>query len=232
MQEEVVQEGVAQTPQAKTRLRKKTPFWKQILFSKAVLSKKTSHKIAYVAVMTSFAIVTNFLEFKFMENQFSLTIVVALLIGLLVGPLYGFFACFFGDFIGFLVHPAYVYMPWVGFSTGCFALFSGLIFNFVPSRKKWFIYIKMALICVVTFVFCTIMINSTGFYYYNHKVGFTKGVVDFMAERFGGETTFWAYVVYRLFFKGQIWNSIFNYALFFVAVPALNGIKPLKLQLY
>ena len=233
MSEETAQEVQEVQEEQKLRaVKKKTPFWKQLLFSKVLLSKNKSHKIAYVAVMTAFAIVANFLEFKFMDNQFSLTIIVALLVGILVGPVYGFCACFLGDFIGFLVHPAYIYMPWVGASTGGFALFSGLIFNFVPTRKKWLVFIKLALICFVTFILCTIVINSTGFYYYNQAIGFSKGVVDFMAERYGGETTFWAYVVYRLFFKGQIWNSLFNYALLFIAVPALNSIKPLKLRLY
>ena len=208
------------------------PFWKQLIFSKTLLSKNKSHKIAYISALTTFAIVANFLEFKFMDSQFSLTIVVALLIGIIVGPFYGFFACVMGDFIGYIVNPAYIYMWWVALSTGSFALFSGLIFNFLPTRRKWLVFVKLAVICITTFGFCTIFVNSTGFYFYNKAMGFSTGVIDFMAERFGGETTFWAYVVYRLFFKGQIWNSLFNYTLLFIAVPALNNVKPLKLHLY
>ena len=115
---------------------KEYPFWKRLFFSRNLLSKNKSHKIAYVAVMTTFAIAANFLEFKFLDNQFSLTIIVALLIGILIGPLYGFCACFLGDFIGFLVHPAYVYMPWVGLSTAMFAFLAGLIFNFLPTSTS------------------------------------------------------------------------------------------------
>jgi len=213
-------------------MKKAIPFWKKLIFSETLLSKNRSHKIAYIAVMTTFAIAANFLEFKFMDNQFSLTIIVALLIGILVGPFYGFFACILGDFIGYIVNPAYIYMWWVGLSTGSFALLSGLIFNLVPTKRKWLVFIKLGGICIFTFAFCTILINSTGFYYYNKAMGFSAGIVDFMAKRFGGETTFWAYVFYRLFFKGQIWNSLFNYALLFIAVPALNNVKTLKLHLY
>jgi len=107
-----------------------------------------------------------------------------------------------------------------------------LIFNFVPTKKKWLVFVKLAVICIATFAVCTILINSTGFYIYNKKMGFSQAVVDYAATRYGTDATFWVYVAYRLFFKGQIWNSIANYTLFFIAVPALNNIKPLKLRLY
>lgn len=181
--------------------------------------------------MTAFAIVSNFFEFKFLDNQFSLSIVVAVLTGIIIGPIFGFTACVLGDFIGFLANPAYVYMPWVGISTGLFALLSGLIVNGLPIKCKGSLWIKLSLVCVLSFLVCTIGVNSTGFYFYNQAMGFSTAVLEYVSQRFGGEVTFWAYVFYRLFFKGQIWNSLFNYALLFVVVPALNRIKPLKLQI-
>ena len=88
----------------------------------------------------------------------------------------------------------------------------------------------MALACIVTFLVCTIAINSTGFYYYNEAMGFSTAVVDYATERFGGDVTYWVYVAYRLIGKGQIWNSLVNYALFFIALPVLMRIKQLGVK--
>jgi hypothetical protein len=205
--------------------------WKEVLFSKTLAGKGKAHKIAYIAVMTAFCIVTNLFEFKFLDNQFSLTIAVALLSGVIIGAAFGFAACFLGDFIGFIVHPAYVYMPWVGLSTGMFAFISGIIFNGCPSQKKWVVWLKLFIVSLLTFFVCTIGINSTGFYYDNKGIGFSTAVVDYIAQRFGGGVSFFGYIVYRLIFKGQIWNSLFNYALFFVVVPMLSKVKALKIHI-
>jgi uncharacterized membrane protein len=202
--------------------------WKELFFSKTLESKKKAHKIAYIAVMTAFCIVTNFFEFKFLDNQFSLTIFVALITGVIIGAAFGFTACVLGDFIGFLVNPAYMYMPWVGLSTGMFAFISGLVFNGFPSKKKWTLWAKLCIVSLLTFGVCTIGINSTGFYYYNKGMGFSTAVLDYIAEKFGGEVSFWGYILYRLIFKGQIWNSVLNYLLFFIAIPTLRSVKPLK----
>ena len=43
--------------------------------------------------------------------------------------------------------------------------------------------------------------------------------------------SYFGYVAYRLFFKGQIWNNVFNYALLFGIIPALNAVKPLKVDI-
>ena len=63
------------------------------------------------------------------------------------------------------------------------------------------------------FLICTVAINTTAFWKLYSKVSYGK------------------YLVSRLFLQGQIWNSLANYALLFVAVPVLNRIKPLKLRI-
>ena len=211
---------------------KKGVWWRRLLFSKLLENKEGAHKIAYISVMTAFCIVTNFFEFKFLDNQFSLTIAVALLTGIIIGAVFGFASCFLGDFIGFIVHPAYVYMPWVGLSTGMFAFVSGIIFNGFPSRKKSTMWLKLCIISLATFVVCTIGINSVGFYYYNKGIGFSTAVVDYIAQRFGSDVSFFGYIIYRLIFKGQIWNSVFNYVLFFIIVPMLSQIKALNIHIH
>lgn len=210
----------------------KLPFWKRLLFSSFLLNKNTNHKIAYVAVIASFSILSNLIEIKFLETQFSFTITISVLAGVFLGVGSGFAACVIGDFIGVLLR-GWQYQFWVGLSTGMFAVLGGLIFDLWKSRGKAFLFVKIALVCILTFLICTIGINSTGYYFYNKFMGFSDALLQYVSQEFGvGEdVTFLIYVAYRLFFKLQILNSLFNYVLLFIAIPALQKIKPLGLNL-
>jgi uncharacterized membrane protein len=189
--------------------------WKEVLLSKTLARKGKAHKIAYIAVMTALTVVANmFFEFKLADTQFSLTIVVSALTGILIGPLFGFVACFLGDLVGFLYHSAgLAYMPWVGISMGLVALISGFLVNGINSKGNVLLfYGKLAVVCISTFLLCTVAINTTALWWVYSKVDY------------------WTYLVARLFAQGQIWNSLVNYALLFVFVPILGRIKPLKIQ--
>ena len=185
------------------------------LFFGALTKKRASQKIAYTAVVTAFVVVANmFFEFKLAETQFSLTIFVSAIAGILIGPLLGFAACFLGDLVGFLYHSGgFAYLPWIGISLGTIAFLSGIIVGGLKARQSWFLYVKLALVCVLTFLLCTVAINTTAFWLLYSKVDY------------------WTYLVSRLFIQGQIWNSLVNYVLLFIAVPVLNRIKPLKLNI-
>lgn len=190
--------------------------WKELLFSKALANKGKAHKIAYIAVMTAFCVVANmFFEFKLADTQFSFTIVVSALTGILIGPLFGFAACFLGDLVGFLYHSAgFAYMPWIGISMGMTALFAGFIVNGLRGNgKSWFLYVKLGLICLLNLFVCTIAINTTAFWLLYSKVDYGT------------------YLISRLFVQGQIWNSLVNFLLLFIAVPTLVRVKPLKLHI-
>ena len=180
---------------------------KKVLFSKLLLKASHTQKIAYVAVMSALLVVCNmFFEFKLADTQFSLTIFFSALTGMLIGPLFGFAACFLGDLVGFLFNSGgFMYMPWIGISMGMVALISGLIMNAFDFKFKGAAYVKIAIVCILTFILCTVTINTTAFWilYNNRKV------------------PFFAYLVTRLFVQGQIWNSIFNYALLFGLYPLL-----------
>lgn len=189
---------------------------KTLLLSETLVKKRGSHKIAYIAVMTAFSVVANmFFEFKLAETQFSLTLLVSFLTGIIIGPLFGFVACFLGDLVGFLYHSAgFAYMPWIGISLGVTAAIAGLIVNGLPSKKAWFLYVKLALACLLSLTICTVLINTTAFWLlYNPKVDYAT------------------YLVSRLFIQGQIWNCLVNYALLFLALPPLAKVKPLKIHL-
>ena len=96
---------------------------------------------------------------------------------------------------------------------------------------KGSLYVKLALVCAVSLLVCTVGINSTGFYFYNRAMGFSDAVIDYVSERFGAEVGYFGYLAYRLFFKGQIYNNIANYALLFAVVPLLTAVRPLKIDL-
>ena len=192
----------------------KTPFWKNLLFSTTLQDKTKSHQIAYIAVTTALTVVTNmFFEFKFADVQFSLTIVVSALAGIVLGSLFGFAACFLGDLVGFLYNSGgFMYMPWVGISMGLVALISGLVVNGLKWKFKGALQVKLALVSVLTFALCTVAINTKAFWLLYSKVPYGT------------------YLVARLFVQGQIWNSLFNYALLFLFVPVLKRIRPLGLN--
>ncbi len=194
-----------------------------LFFSRFLAKKSHAKKVAYLGLLTAINVVFNtFFEFRTLDVQFSFTITVSVITGILSGAFSGFFVCMLADFIGYLINSfGYLYMPWVGLSTGCLALFSGLIF--IKNSDK--IIIKTIIISVVSLFVCTILINSTGFYFYNRAIGFSTAVLEYVNNYFGKNVSYVAYVAYRLIFKGQIYNNIFNYVLLFVVLPLLKKFK-------
>ena len=200
--------------QTKTKKEPSHSFWKRLLLSETLVDKNKSHKIAYIALVTAIVVVANmFFEIKFAETQFSFTIVVSALAGIVIGPLFGFVACFLGDLVGFLYHSSgYAYLPWIGIAMGVTATIAGLVVNGIPFRFKGGLQVKLAIVSLLSFLVCTVAINTTAFW-----LLYAKGVPYF------------TYLTTRLFVQGQIWNSIVNYALLFLLVPTLVRIRPLKL---
>ena len=199
-----------------------------LVFSKVLKKSSTGKKMAYLAVFTALSVVTNaFIEIKLFDLQFSLTIFFSALIGVFLGGTCGFVVCLLGDFIGYVLNSwGQFYMPWVGVSTGLFAFFAAIIFTNIREDSYKTVLIKTALYTLVTFLICTVAVNSTGFYLYNkHVTGFFKTFEEYSKAKFGGNTGFFVYLIYRLFFKGQIWNSVANYTLLFVLLPALKRVK-------
>ena len=202
--------------QTKQLKEKKACAWKKLLFSETLIDKNKSHKIAYIALVTAIVVVANmFFEIKFAQTQFSFTLVVSALAGIIIGPLFGFASCFLGDLVGFFYHSSgYAYYPWIGIAMGLTATIAGFIVNGLHFNKKWGLYIKLLLVCLGTFLVCTVAINTTAFW-----LLYAKGV------------SYFTYLFTRLFVQGQIWNSLVNYALLFLLVPALGKIPALKLQI-
>lgn len=189
-------------------------FFQRLLFSNTLLQKSKNVKIAYVAIATTFVSATNmFFEFKFLEVQFSLTLAVSILVGILLGALPGFCACFLGDLVGFLYNSGgYAYLPWIGLSLGLASFIGGFIMSFLPNKGKFTLYLKLTFVCLLTFLLCTVAINTTAFWILYSK------------------TDYFTYLISRLFVQGQIYNSIINYAILFVLLPVLRAIKPLNVN--
>lgn len=190
-------------------------------FSPFLREKNAAKKCAYVAMFTAITVVCNgFLEFKILDTQFSFTVFVSFLVGILAGGGAGFVCCVAGDLIGYLINSAgLLYMAWVGLSTGCFSLIAGVVFH----NLKGGLIFKTVLYVFSSFVVCTILINTTGFYFYSKA--FNAAVFEKVAERFGDGFMYGGYLLYRLFVRMQIFNSLFNYALVAAAVPVISRVK-------
>lgn len=188
---------------------KKLKWWERLLFSDLLAGQSMSRKIAVIGVMTAVMVVANmFFEFKLAETQFSFTLVLSALTGVIIGPLFGFVACFMGDLVGFFYHSAgFAYLPWIGISLGLTAVIAGLVINGLPEGGKGFLFVKIGLVCILTFSICTVAINTTAFWILYSKVDYGT------------------YLISRLFVQGQIWNSLFNYALLFLIVPIVKKLK-------
>lgn len=201
-----------------------------LLFSPIILRSAKTQKIAYVGLMTALSIVCNmFFEIKFYDIQFSLTIAVSCIIGALIGSTFGFVSCFVGDLIGFFINSwGQLYMPWVGLSTAIIAFISGVVINGINFKFRGNILVKILIVSILTFLVCSIGINSTGFYFYNLKMGFSTAVIDYVNETFGSGVGYSGYIAYRMIFKGQIFNSLVNYALLFIVLPLILKNKFLR----
>lgn len=210
---------------------KPAALWKRILFSEVLAEKSAAKKIAYIGVVAALCIVTNLFEIKFATTQYSLTIFSSVLAGILIGPLFGFCAVFLGDGVGYLCNSmGYPYYWWVALSCAVMALVAGLVMR-LPFRFKGSAYLKLAIICVLVLAVCSVGINSTGMYYIGLKIYMPSNVKQAIETRFGGEFSYGIYLLIRFFILGQIYNSLVNYVLLFAVVPALNAIKPLKIDI-
>ena len=199
-----------------------------------LVSRPKSYKIAYMAVLAALNIVANtFISIPIGGDlQFSVTIFMSILTGIIIGPIFGAVAVFIGDAVGYLVNSwGLMYMPWVGLSCAVMAIIAGFIMNGVKLKFRGAVYVKLAIVSVLVLIVCTVGINTTGFYIFYTKVGFSAKAMGYIADRFGGSVTYWTYLLCRMVFMGQIYNSLFNYALLFAAVPILNSLKPLKIKI-
>lgn len=211
--------------------RKKAPLWKKLLFSDVLLFRPISHKLAYIGVMAALCIAVNTFEIKFADTQFSFSLFTALLAGVMLGALPGAVAVFVGDLFGYLLNSAGMYYYWwVALSLMLMSVIAGLSMR-LPLRFRGSLFVKLALVTALTFGLCTVLVNSLGMYYIGNTVFVSQKLIDAINARFDGVWTFWNYVFVRIFVLGQIYNSILNYVLAFLAIPLLNAVKPLKLGL-
>ena len=228
---EAVKQGAANAAPAGERKERKAPLWKKLLFSDVLLFRPISHKLAYIGVMAALCIAVNTFEIKFADTQFSFSLFTALLAGVTLGALPGAVAVFVGDLFGYLLNSAGMYYYWwVALSLMLMAVIAGLVMR-IPMHFKGSLFVKLTIVTVLTFSLCTVLVNSLGMYYIGINLFSSQALIDAINERFGGVLTFGNYVFVRLFVLGQIYNSILNYILAFLAIPLLNAVKPLKLGL-
>ena len=187
-------------------------FWKKLFFSPFILKATRARKIAYIAIMIALSIVGNmFFEFKLGVVQYSFTTLISALIGVLLGPISGFIACFIGDGVGFIANPFGAYTPWIGLATGLIAFISGAIIHLIKNEKAYTIYIKLAIVSILTFLICSVGINAT-----------------FLWKVWYNEMSYVEFLIYRYIALGQLFVSAINYAMTFAIITVLKRITFFK----
>jgi len=192
----------------KTQKKETNVFLARLIFSPMLLKSGRARKVAYVAISVALSVVCNmFFEFKLGMVQYSFTTAISALIGVFVGAGAGFLACFIGDAIGFIGNPFSAYAPWIGLSTGLIAFIAGVTIHFFKSEKVWTLYLKIAIISILTLLICSIGINTSFLWiaYYN-------------------EMSYSEYFIYRYIVMGQFLVSAVNYVLLFVLLPIIRRI--------
>ena len=183
--------------------------FKKLFFSPFVLKATRARKIAYVAMMVALSIVGNmFFEFKLGAVQYSFTTLISALIGILIGPIAGFTACFIGDGVGFIANPFGSYSPWIGIATGLIAFATGAIVHLIKNDKAYTVYVKLAIISVLSFLICSVGINGT-----------------FLWLVWYNKMTYFEFLIYRYIGLGQLFVSIINYAILFAFIPVFVYIR-------
>ncbi len=196
-------------------LTKKGNYWKRLCFG-SIWKKRSTQRLAYIAIFAALNIVINRLSLPLGAVQFSFSSFFAALTGVIIGPVFGFISAYMGDLVGFFIGAStYAYSPWIGIATAMFAFIVGGMVYVLPAGTKAWLYAKLAIGCLLSFFVCSVAINSTYLYFLLYS-----------------SMDYWEFLLIRFFVQGQIWNSLMNYALLFVCVPALNSIKPLKLHLF
>jgi membrane associated rhomboid family serine protease len=97
---------------------------------------------------------------------------------------------------------------------GLTAAIAGFVVNGWHTKGWGGVYVKLSIVCVLTFLLCTVAINTTAFWLL-----------------YAPTTNYWVYLTTRLFLKGQILNTLLNSVALFVFTPLLSRIKPLKIHL-
>lgn len=183
-----------------------------LVFSPELRKKNAAKKITYIAVAAALFAIASLCPISGIGFQFSFKIFVAVIAGIVIGPTSGFFACFIGDLLGCLFggrSPSIV----IGIASSLFALISGIVFWIRNNPENRRTYLRLTLICLLSFLICTIAINSTYFYF---LYGNNESV------------SYFSYVALRLFTNGQIYNSLVNYCLLFVFLPILQRVPLIK----
>ncbi len=207
-----------------------SPLILRLLFSDALLKRSNVFRVAWIGVTAALCIVGNMFEIKLATTQFSLTLFISCLAGIILGALPGACAVLVGDAIGYVINSmGYVYYWWVALSCAMMAVISALVMR-IPWKFRGNLYAKLALIAGLTFLIASVGINTTGMYYLGLNIYFPSDVKEAIGEVFGGRFDFWVYLTIRFFILGQIWNSLVNYALLFLTVPALCRVKSLGLD--
>lgn len=140
------------------------------------MSRNHTFKLCSIALLSALSVVFNAFAINFTQDiSVSFTYIVCFVAGVFLGPVEGFTVGVIGDLIGCLIAPKGPYAPTITLSSGLLGLLPWLLFRYF---KKLPTEIKIILSFVLTFLICSVAINTTTWYImYNSKTEFFKYIV-------------------------------------------------------
>jgi len=142
--------------------------------------KFTTKNIAYLAILVAINVLMNVLTFTVPGTgvALSFTYIPTFLAGFYFGPGGGFLVGALGDVLGWLINSSGgAWLPFLTLSSGLMGVIPGLMRR-LPFNQKWIVVLSY----VVTYLLCSVAINTTIFWY----------------TYIMGKKTFWVYLIARL----------------------------------
>lgn len=136
--------------------------------------------LTYTAMLTAVALLFNIFTITTGVKYFaiSFTYLPAFVAGVLINPIAGFSVGFIADLLGTFIRPLGPYNPIINISAGLLGLIPGLVFHYLKLND----YIKIFIAFFLTFVICTVGMNTYALYLMYSKSG----------------VSFWGYLILRL----------------------------------
>ncbi len=120
-----------------------------------------TRRIVYIAICSALMALLNLASIDTAVQKLTFTMCGACLVGIMFGGTDAFIICFFGDLITGLFMYGGWYNPFIGISSGLF----GFIFGSVYSIKHINRYVKVVIGYAISFIICTVLINTFALYF-------------------------------------------------------------------
>lgn len=126
------------------------------------MSKSHTYRLCSIALLSALSIVFNAYSINILPDvSISFTYLISFISGVFLGPIEGFTVGVIGDLIGCVIAPKGPYAVTVTLSSGLLGVIPWIVFRFMNKLPK---YVKIILSFVISFIICSVLINTTTWY--------------------------------------------------------------------